>query len=35
MSVERAPDVEPSLAELSAAVPHRPSLRRKGDLMKL
>ena len=35
MSVERAPDVEPSLAELSAAVPHRPSLWRQGDFMKL
>ncbi|HJP71118.1 MAG TPA: MFS transporter [Candidatus Limnocylindria bacterium] len=35
MSVERAPDVEPSVAELSAAVPHRPSLWRQGDFMKL
>jgi MFS family permease len=35
MSVERSPDVEPSVAELSAGVPHRPSLWRQGDFMKL
>ena len=35
MSIERAPDVEPSVAEVSAAVPHRRSLWRQSDFMKL
>jgi MFS family permease len=35
MSLERAPDTEPSVSELSAAVPHRRSLWRQGDFMKL
>ena len=35
MSLERAPDTEPSVAEIGAAAPHRPSLWRQGDFMKL
>ena len=35
MSLERAPSEEPSVAEVSAAIPHRPSLWRQGDFMKL
>jgi MFS family permease len=35
VSLERAPDVEPSVAEVAAGVPRRPSLWRQGDFMKL
>jgi hypothetical protein len=35
VSLERAPDVEPSVAEVAATVPRRPSLWRQGDFMKL
>ena len=35
MTIERTPGAEPSPSELTAAVPHRPSLWRQGDFMKL
>ena len=35
MSVERAPDLEPSVSELSAAAPQRPSRWRHADFMKM
>ena len=35
MSLERNPTGDPSLSEVAVAVPHRPSLWRQGDFMKL
>ena len=35
MSLERAPAVEPSPSEVATTAPHRPSLWRQGDFMKL
>jgi MFS family permease len=35
MSLERGPAVEPSPSELGTTMPHRPSLWRQGDFMKL
>ena len=35
MTIERTPGAEPSPAEVDRAVPHRPSLWRQGDFMKL
>src|SRR3990170_1103466 len=35
MSIEQTPEADPSPAELATAVPHRPSLWRQGDFMKL
>ncbi len=35
MSLERNPTGDPSLSEVAATVPHRPSLWRQGDFMKL
>ena len=35
MSLERLPDADPSVAEVAAAAPKRPSLWRQGDFMKL
>ena len=35
MTIERRPGAEPAPEELATAVPHRPSLWRQGDFMKL
>ena len=35
MTIERTPDAEPAPEELATTTPHRPSLWRQGDFMKL
>ena len=35
MTIERRPGAEPAPEELATSVPHRPSLWRQGDFMKL